>query len=173
MYIPVHRACAPARGDVGGAAGQRLPQVAASIHRTVGGWVPDTLGPAAACVTVGRPFCVERRITHRVPPEECTQKTTSGDIVKMHYTGRLYDTQEVFDSSVERGQPLRFMLGVGHVIKGWDQGLMDMCVGEKRRLTIPPELAYGKRGAGAVIPPDATLVFDTELLEIVSSHDEL
>ncbi|KAG7807075.1 hypothetical protein KL921_004499 [Ogataea angusta] len=149
MYIPVHRACAPARGDVGGAAGQRLPQVAASIHRT--------------------PDC----ITHRVPPEECTQKTTSGDIVKMHYTGRLYDTQEVFDSSVERGQPLRFMLGVGHVIKGWDQGLMDMCVGEKRRLTIPPELAYGKRGAGAVIPPDATLVFDTELLEIVSSHDEL
>ncbi|OBA15241.1 uncharacterized protein OGAPODRAFT_40583, partial [Ogataea polymorpha] len=107
-------------------------------------------------------------VLHRVPPEECTKKTAPGDQVKMHYTGRLFDTQEVFDSSVERDQPLKFVLGVGHVIKGWDQGLMDMCVGEKRRLTIPPELAYGKRGAGAVIPPDATLVFDTELLEIVS-----
>ncbi|ESX01386.1 hypothetical protein KL918_004250 [Ogataea parapolymorpha] len=112
-------------------------------------------------------------ILHRVPPEECTKKTAPGDHVKMHYTGRLFDTQEVFDSSVERDQPLKFVLGVGHVIKGWDQGLMDMCVGEKRRLTIPPELAYGKRGAGAVIPPDATLVFDTELLEIVTPHDEL
>ncbi|KAG7730320.1 hypothetical protein KL933_000115 [Ogataea haglerorum] len=65
-------------------------------------------------------------VTHRVPPEECTQKTAPGDVVKMHYTGRLFDTQEVFDSSVERDQPLKFTLGVGHVIKGWDQGLMDI-----------------------------------------------
>ncbi|KAH3667379.1 hypothetical protein OGAPHI_003028 [Ogataea philodendri] len=116
---------------------------------------------------------VQIGVTHKVPEAECTQRTAKGDVVKMHYTGKLHETDEVFDSSLGRRQPLQFTLGVGQVIKGWDQGLMDMCVGEKRKLTIPPELAYGKRGAGGVIPPDATLVFDTELVEIVSAKDEL
>lgn len=87
----------------------------------------------------------------------------------MHYLGKLVDGTE-FDSSYTRNQPLPFLLGAGQVIKGWDQGLLDMCVGEKRKLTIPPELAYGKSGAGNVIPPDATLsMFFTFLVSRVDS----
>lgn len=97
--------------------------------------------------------------------ENCEQKTRKGDIVHMHYTGKLQDGTE-FDSSIPRGQPFTFTLGTGQVIKGWDQGLLGMCVGEKRHLVIPPELGYGKSGAGAKIPPDSTLIFDVELLKI-------
>lgn len=89
-----------------------------------------------------------------------------GQKVKVHYTGMLEDGT-VFDSSVQRGQPIMFTLGVGQVIKGWDEGIEGMKVGEKRRLTIPPDLGYGARGAGNVIPPNAVLIFDTELIEIV------
>lgn len=86
-------------------------------------------------------------------------------LVTVHYTGRLTDGTK-FDSSVDRGQPFRFMLGVSQVIKGWDEGVVGMKVGGKRKLVIPSEMAYGKRGAGAVIPPDATLEFDIELLSV-------
>lgn len=72
----------------------------------------------------------------------------------------------VFDSSIPREQPLTFTVGTGQVIKGWDQGLLGMCAGEKRRLVIPPELGYGASGAGDKIPPDATLIFETELIKI-------
>ncbi|MEJ2515413.1 MAG: FKBP-type peptidyl-prolyl cis-trans isomerase [Gammaproteobacteria bacterium] len=95
-----------------------------------------------------------------------------GSIAVVHYTGWLYDAGEPeskgkkFDSSVDRGQPFRFPLGAGRVIKGWDAGVAGMKVGGKRRLVIPAQLAYGDRGAGSVIPPGATLVFDVELLEI-------
>ena len=95
-----------------------------------------------------------------------------GSTAVVHYTGWLFDPAAEdrkgakFDSSVDRGQPFRFPLGAGRVIAGWDQGVAGMQVGEKRRLFIPPQLGYGSRGAGNVIPPNATLVFDVELLGI-------
>jgi FKBP-type peptidyl-prolyl cis-trans isomerase len=90
-----------------------------------------------------------------------------GDTVEVHYTGWLNtrSKDDPFDSSVG-GQPFSFPLGRGRVIKGWDEGVAGMKVGGKRLLTLPPELAYGKRGAGADIPPDSTLVFEVELLRI-------
>lgn len=89
----------------------------------------------------------------------------SGDTVVMHYTGTLVDSTK-FDSSLDRGQPFETQIGVGRVIKGWDQGVPCMKVGGKRKLFIPSALAYGERGAGALIGPNADLVFEVELLGI-------
>ena len=97
---------------------------------------------------------------------------TNGMEVLVHYTGWLYDEAEPdhkgakFDSSRDRHEPFDFPLGAGHVIKGWDQGVEGMKVGGQRTLVIPAQLGYGARGAGGVIPPDATLVFDVELLAV-------
>ncbi|CAI8029173.1 Peptidyl-prolyl cis-trans isomerase FKBP2 [Geodia barretti] len=125
----------------------------------------------------------ELRIGVKKRPETCDMRSKSGDRLSMHYTGTLEDGTE-FDSSVPRNQPFEFTLGSGQVIKGedhqsinispgssvlfsgWDQGLLNMCVGEKRRLQIPPHLGYGDRGAPPKIPGGATLIFEVELLKI-------
>lgn len=92
-------------------------------------------------------------------------EATPGKRVEVHYTGWLTNGQ-MFDSSHSRNKPFSFMLGAGQVIQGWDQGVAGMRVGGKRKLTIPSELGYGARGAGGVIPPNATLVFEVELLGV-------
>ncbi|MEC7172813.1 MAG: FKBP-type peptidyl-prolyl cis-trans isomerase, partial [Pseudomonadota bacterium] len=91
----------------------------------------------------------------------------AGKRVSVHYEGRLEDGT-VFDGSRPRGQAFSFTIGAGQVIRGWDQGVAGMKVGETRKLTIPPELGYGEAGAGGVIPPNATLVFEIELLEVTT-----
>ncbi|EDV25390.1 uncharacterized protein TRIADDRAFT_8123, partial [Trichoplax adhaerens] len=96
----------------------------------------------------------------------CDQKTAVGDKVRIHYVGKLEDGK-VFDSSLQDGrEPFEFTLGKGMVIKGWEKGLLDMCVDEKRQLTIPPHLAYGERGYPPVIPGNAVLIFETQLIGI-------
>jgi len=100
------------------------------------------------------------------------KEAVSGNTVSVHYTGWLYDERAMdkrgakFDSSRDRGQPFEFKLGARRVIKGWDQGVAGMKVGGQRTLMIPADLAYGTRGAGGVIPPNASLVFDVELLDV-------
>jgi len=92
-------------------------------------------------------------------------QAVAGKTVSVHYTGKLPDGK-VFDSSLTRGVPIDFPLGAGRVIKGWDEGIALMKVGGKAQLTIPPQLAYGERGASGVIPPNATLIFDVELVAV-------
>ncbi|XP_020811191.1 FK506-binding protein 2 [Drosophila serrata] len=110
-------------------------------------------------------------ITKRV--EDCKRQAKNGDLVHVHYKGTLDDGSE-FDTSYKRGTPFSFTLGARQVIKGWDQGILGMCVGEQRKLTVPPELGYGASGAGGgLIPPNAVLHFETELMKIEPSSDEL
>ncbi len=92
-------------------------------------------------------------------------EAVAGKTVSVHYTGWLTDGKK-FDSSLDRGQPFEFQLGAGQVIQGWDKGVAGMKVGGKRKLTIPSDMGYGARGAGGVIPPNATLVFEVELLGV-------
>ncbi len=93
-------------------------------------------------------------------------EATSGSTVSVHYVGVAYSTGEQFDASYDRGSPLQFRLGVGQVISGWDTGVQGMKVGGRRKLVIPPHLAYGDRGAGGVIKPGETLIFVVDLLDV-------
>ncbi|CAK1356068.1 Peptidyl-prolyl cis-trans isomerase fpr2 [Cercospora beticola] len=129
---------------------------------------------ALGVAALDKPLDIEK--THTV---ECTTKTKVGDKVEMHYRGTLASDGSEFDASYNRNQPLSFTLGKGQVIKGWDEGLQDMCVGDKRKLTIQPEYGYGDRGIGP-IPGGATLIFETELVTIngkgaepAAANDEL
>ncbi|GLD94134.1 hypothetical protein PINS_up002745 [Pythium insidiosum] len=114
------------------------------------------------------------RVGVKFRPTECKIKSERGDKLSMHYTGTLRKDGSKFDSSLDRNQPFEFTLGAGQVIKGWDQGLVGMCIGEKRRLTIPSNLGYGDYGSPPKIPGKATLVFDVELMDIKrKSTDDL
>ncbi|KAH6789712.1 FK506- and rapamycin-binding protein 15 kD-2 [Perilla frutescens var. hirtella] len=107
----------------------------------------------------------ELQIGVKYKPKACEVQAHKGDSVKVHYRGKLTDGT-VFDSSFERGDPIEFELGSGQVIKGWDQGLLGMCLGEKRKLKIPSKLGYGEQGSPPTIPGGATLIFDTELMGV-------
>mmetsp|Transcript_62126 Transcript_62126/g.170694 ORF Transcript_62126/g.170694 Transcript_62126/m.170694 type:complete len:162 (-) Transcript_62126:351-836(-) len=119
-----------------------------------------------ACQGENLPKDAKLRIGVKHKPEECLKKSKPGDTLKMHYTGTLYSDCSKFDSSLDRDEPFKFKLGQGEVIKGWDDGLRGMCVGEKRKLTIPSDLGYGDSGSGEAIPGGSTLQFDVELLDI-------
>ena len=136
--------------------------VAASIAACGGGATPEENAGVST-------------ITELIKTDEATgsgNEAAPGRQVKVHYTGWLYDAKAAdhkgakFDSSRDRNEPFEFRLGAGQVIQGWDQGVAGMKVGGRRTLTIPPGLGYGARGAGGVIPPNATLVFDVELLDV-------
>ena len=107
----------------------------------------------------------ESGLKWKVLKEGTGRKPNTGETVVVHYTGWLTDGKK-FDSSVDRDKPFLFVLGQGMVIPGWDEGVSKMRVGDKYQLIIPPELGYGKRGAGNTIPPDSTLIFDVELLGV-------
>ncbi len=127
------------------------------------------------CLVIGMTWAAEKvnttssglkYIDHKVGTGVVAEK---GNMVEVHYTGWLYENGKrgaKFDSSVDHGAPFKFKLGAGMVIKGWDEGVQGMKVGGKRELIIPPNLAYGDRGAGGVIPPNATLDFEVELLKV-------
>ena len=116
-------------------------------------------------------------LTARILQRGHGRAAEAGDFVEVHYTGWLFDAAaennrgDKFDSSVDRGEKFGFPLGAGRVIKGWDEGVAGMLIGEKRELTIAPEMGYGDRGAGNVIPPGATLVFEVELFGAEGPRD--
>jgi peptidylprolyl isomerase len=127
--------------------------------------VTATLKPARAQPVMTTPSGL--KIIDTLPGTGASPKT--GQTCVMHYTGWLYENAtkgKKFDSSVDRNEPFAFKIGVGQVIPGWDEGVLTMKVGGKRTLIIPPGLGYGARGAGGVIPPNATLIFDVELIGI-------
>jgi len=105
------------------------------------------------------------KVEYLTKPDSCEKQAKNGDMLEMHYTGTLEDGKK-FDSSRDRAEPFKFQIGVGQVIKGWEEGVQGMCVGETRKLMVPPELGYGDQGAGDIIPGGATLIFDVELINI-------
>ncbi|WP_284694258.1 FKBP-type peptidyl-prolyl cis-trans isomerase [Rhodoplanes serenus] len=136
--------------------------VAAASALLAGGTRPATAQSRAPMTTPSGLIITDITVGTGATPRQ-------GQTCVMHYTGWLYENGtkgKKFDSSVDRGRPFEFPLGMGRVIKGWDEGVATMKVGGKRTLVIPPELGYGARGAGGVIPPNATLMFEVELLDV-------
>ncbi len=134
------------------ASGKKLKEQQEKIKKTI-----KERWPKATRTQSGLYYTVEKEGEGEVP--------AIGTNIKVHYTGRLLEGNRKFDSSYDRGEPIAFPVGTGQVIQGWDEALSQMTKGEKRTLIIPPELAYGERGAGGVIPPQAWLVFDVELVD--------
>ncbi|MDE1973384.1 MAG: FKBP-type peptidyl-prolyl cis-trans isomerase [Hyphomicrobiales bacterium] len=146
-----------------------LPRANALLAVAVIIWAAGIAALPAAAQTTGKRMTTPSglQIIDTVVGTGASPKT--GQICVMHYTGWLYENGAKgakFDSSVDRGKPFEFPIGMHRVIAGWDEGVATMKVGGKRTLIIPPDLGYGARGAGGVIPPNATLIFDVELLEI-------
>lgn len=137
----------------------RLPLLGAAALLAVAAWAGPTKVDAKKYNTS------KTGLKYAILTEGKGEKAKDGQQVSVHYTGWLESNGQKFDSSVDRGQPFEFKLGAGQAIKGWDEGVKGMKVGEKRQLVIPAHLGYGPRGAGNVIPPNATLIFDVELLK--------
>jgi peptidylprolyl isomerase len=161
------RTALPARTLPGGGAASALAALALAfaLAGTICAGIPTTAAAQTAGTTMTTPSGL--KITDSKVGTGATPKT--GQTCVMHYTGWLYEggvKGKKFDSSVDRGQPFEFPIGAHRVIAGWDEGVATMKVGGKRTLIIPPELGYGARGAGGVIPPNATLIFDVELLDV-------
>ncbi|MGC6517321.1 MAG: FKBP-type peptidyl-prolyl cis-trans isomerase [Candidatus Puniceispirillaceae bacterium] len=143
---------------------QRLFIMTMSYRKRISSWHKSALiaGLLCACAVLGY-YGVPTKQEIILEDQSPNTIAEQGMKVSVHYQGRLQDGT-IFDDSHKRGEPISFTLGKGQVIKGWDQGIEGMKVGEKRTLTIPPELGYGSQGAGDVIPPNATLIFDVELV---------
>jgi FKBP-type peptidyl-prolyl cis-trans isomerase FkpA len=143
--------------------GDSDPAAQPSSGETTEGQEPDAGSGEAACYEEGTTTDSGLEIKDKVCGDGDVAE--SGKLVTVHYVGTLEDGTQ-FDSSRDRGEPFEFLLGGGMVIQGWDEGIVGMSVGGQRTLTIPPELGYGSEGAADVIPPDATLIFEVELLEV-------
>jgi peptidylprolyl isomerase len=137
-----------------------LAFIAFLVYRSI-----TTSQPSAASTTAGNMVVTASGLQYQDLVVGSGPEAKSGNTVSVHYTGWLADGTK-FDSSLDRGTPFEFTLGAGQVIKGWDEGVVGMKVGGKRQLIIPPQLAYGSSGAGSTIPPNATLTFEVQLLEI-------
>ena len=137
----------------------------------------DAAEEAAEAAGSDDSFEIAPGLSARILKNGYGRKAKAGDLAEVHYTGWLFDASAAdnrgtkFDSSVDRGERFQFPLGAGRVIQGWDQGVVGMLIGEKRELTIAPEMGYGDRGAGNVIPPGATLLFEVELFKLVGPED--
>ena len=145
-----------------------LPVLAVALLAAACGGKEQAPQSAPAAAPVAAPTVLERTDIVKGTGEGISQ----GQVAVVHYTGWLFDPRAAeqkgtkFDSSRDRGEPFKFAIGAGQVIRGWDEGVQGMQPGGQRRLVVPPDLGYGDRGAGNVIPPGATLVFDVELLAI-------
>jgi FKBP-type peptidyl-prolyl cis-trans isomerase len=139
---------------------------------------PESAESAPPATAVGEASEIVPGLSMRKLKNGYGRAAVAGDLASVHYTGWLFDEAapdgrgEKFDSSVDRGQEFQFPLGAGRVIQGWDKGVEGMLIGETRELRIAPELGYGDRGAGAVIPPGATLVFEIELRDLRGPNED-